>query len=204
MTSILDQLLSFLSSQRTNEVLAFVSAFATILGAAFSIWYNLQNRRRAALRAREPSAPTATEDRDQLNIQINLIKEYLLQQQQKEAINRWSNYLLSFSQYVVGAALTTSFVGDNLTPQILGVLGVVTLLSSFAQQQLRPDIRRLEAGRRVVELRQILRRAEISAAEALTTKKSDFVLQAAKGFVEELHRVQRDEWTELRRDARDF
>ena len=199
MTDLIEILRHTIELQGFDDVVAVSAALLTALGAALSMyqsWARTDRRLRHQLDSKKNLSP--------LEVQIGRIRNYLTEQQKKERMSRWSHYLLSLSQYVVGAALTTSFVASNLTGQVLGVLGVMTLLSSFAQQLLRPDIKRLAAAQRVVRLQEILGRAEISEAEAKLRNNEQALLAVARQYLDELHTVQRDEWLTWSKEAKEI
>jgi hypothetical protein len=170
--------------ERLAETSSFLSAAAAIAGIIFSL---------AANWAKSRVVPEKDDARlDQLAIQISHIKNYREKQLFQASVNRISSYLLNISQYVVGAALVTSSISDALPKDLLGVLGVITLLSSFAHQQLRPDIKRAAAARRVIELTELLRAAEITAA-GIPDKNDAAALHAAREYMISLHKIQRDD-----------
>ena len=171
-----------------REPLTSLSLVASIMGVILSLLSTWRRGSRALLKKAEDSV-------DQLTIQISHIKGYLEKQLFQERINKFSSYALNTSQYVVGGALVTSFISDTLPKDVLGMLGAVTLLSSFAHQQLRPDIKRVAAARRVVELTELLRAAEITAAGISEKADPQLTLSAAREYMVVLHRIQRDELT---------
>lgn len=80
-----------------------------------------------------------------------------------QQIERWSRFSassLTFAQYVVGGSLATSFIQKSLSPEIVGVLGVIVVGASIASQRYRPDVRSRAAALRRRHLQHILREAE--------------------------------------------
>jgi hypothetical protein len=75
-------------------------------------------------------------------------------------VNWWTSHVLRFGQYVVGGILATAFVRDTLTPNIVGLLGVLVLMASLVHQHFRPDVTLQECRARVYRLRRLVRRAE--------------------------------------------
>jgi hypothetical protein len=75
-------------------------------------------------------------------------------------VNWWTSHILRFGQYVVGGVLATAFVKDTLTPNIVGLLGVLVLMASLVYQHFRPDVTLQECRARVYRLRRLVRRAE--------------------------------------------
>ena len=81
-------------------------------------------------------------------------------------LNWWASNLLRFSQYVIGGVLATAFVRDNLSPNNVGLLGVLVLMASLIHQHFRPDTTLQECRFRVFRLRRTLRRVEDEYAAA--------------------------------------
>ena len=81
----------------------------------------------------------------------------------QESIAKWNgraNTSLTFGQYVVGGVLASSFVQESLTPQVVGFLGVLVLVSSLVHQRYRPDLQASGARQRVMKLRALIREIE--------------------------------------------
>jgi hypothetical protein len=95
---------------------------------------------------------------------IDEAREILQSQEGYEKRNRWSAGSLSFGQYVIGGILATSFVQESLSPQIVGFLGVLVLVSSLINQRFRPDLKATGARIRVAKLRAVVRKAETDLA----------------------------------------
>lgn len=61
----------------------------------------------------------------------------------QESLAKWNSRAaasLTFGQYIVGGVLASSFVQESLTPQVVGLLGVLVLISSLIHQRYRPDL----------------------------------------------------------------
>ena len=71
-------------------------------------------------------------------------------------------FLLSFTQYVIGAAIASSFAQQTFAPQMIGTLGLLVLLATAVQQRYRPDSKSQKAEQRVMSLRRLARHAEDS------------------------------------------
>ncbi|WP_157372685.1 hypothetical protein [Photobacterium marinum] len=81
----------------------------------------------------------------------------------QKVISKWQGVAatsLTFSQYIVGGVLTTSFIQDNLSSQVVGLLGLLVLVSSLIHQQFRPDLKSRFAKERIVTLRGLIRAIE--------------------------------------------
>jgi hypothetical protein len=82
---------------------------------------------------------------------------------QQERVARWAgraNGLLIFGQVVIGGVLATSFVQSQIDQELIGLFGLLVLVSSLIHQQFRPDMKSRNARRRVYKLRHLLRDAE--------------------------------------------
>jgi len=92
----------------------------------------------------------------------------------QERIAKWqgkSATSLTFSQYIIGGVLTTSFIQENLTQEIVGFLGLLVLMSSLIHQHFRPDLQSRFAKKRIVTLRNLVRQVE-DGLFAIQKKKS--------------------------------
>ena len=74
--------------------------------------------------------------------------------------NRWTSSLLTIGQYIIGGLLASSFVQQSLRPDLVGVLGLLVLISSLIYQHFRPDIQLRGAMSRALRLRAVIRSAE--------------------------------------------
>jgi hypothetical protein len=72
----------------------------------------------------------------------------------------WSAHLLTFGQYIIGGVLASSFVQQTLSANIIGLFGVLVLLSSLIKQQYRPDVRANAASFRAAQLQTLIRDTE--------------------------------------------
>jgi hypothetical protein len=81
----------------------------------------------------------------------------------QESTTKWQGFAatsLTFSQYIVGGVLTTSFIQDTLSSQVVGLLGLLVLISSLIHQHFRPDLKSRFAKERIVTLRSLVRSVE--------------------------------------------
>jgi len=115
----------------------------------------------------------------------------------QEQLAKWSQRagaLLSFGQYVVGGVLTTSFIQESLSNKVVGLLGVLVLVSSLIYQQYRPDILARSARYRVIELRTVIRNAEDMLYEMRTDpKNAPPVIELRKMVSERLAEIEKSE-----------
>ena len=81
----------------------------------------------------------------------------------QEGIATWqgrSATALTFSQYIIGGVLATSFIQETMSSGVVGFLGLLVLISSLLHQHFRPDLQRRSARERVISLRHLIRSAE--------------------------------------------
>jgi hypothetical protein len=96
------------------------------------------------------------------------MNEALEKQSELAVAHRIAGGLLTFSQFVVGGLLASSFLQENLSKNIVGILGLVVLFSSLLRQHYRPDVKFRGALLRATQLKILIRQAEdyVYAAEA--------------------------------------
>jgi hypothetical protein len=137
-------------------IAALVSALAGLVAAVASALTS-----RLQLDRTRPNAVDDSEVSDsERDVRLNEARDVL---QRQETIVRWycrAAALLTFSQYIVGAILATSFVQESLPREIVGFLGVLVLGSSLVHHRYRPDIQSRDARQRAAQLRTVIRTAE--------------------------------------------
>src|SRR4051812_19736336 len=122
------------------------ATFAAVSGVVASL-LGLVMASRFAFRFRSAGVPDKDADLDD-SVRIREVKDAIDRQ---EGVARWSgrtSALLLFSQVVIGGVLATSFAQSELDKRIVGVLGVLVLVSSLIHQQFRPDLKQRGARRR--------------------------------------------------------
>lgn len=78
-------------------------------------------------------------------------------------ISRWNTYsstLLTIGQFVVGGVLASSFIQESLSPNLIGLLGVIVLITSLINQRFRPDLHAAQAKQRMYKARRLMRGIE--------------------------------------------
>jgi ParB-like chromosome segregation protein Spo0J len=137
-------------------IAALISALAGLVAAvASALTSRLQLDRKRSNAVDDGEAPDPERD-----VRLNEAREVL---QCQETIARWycrAAASLTFSQYIVGGILATSFVQESLSKEIVGFLGVLVLGSSLVHHRYRPDIQSREARQRAAQLRTVIRTAE--------------------------------------------
>jgi hypothetical protein len=73
---------------------------------------------------------------------------------------RWSSNLLTFSQYVLGGVMATSFIQKQLSPEAIGVFGVLVIAASLVKQHYHPEIDRQNASQKANQLEALVRQSE--------------------------------------------
>ena len=107
-----------------------------------------------------PKAPPVSPIRTHLQARFSEARAALDTQQRRARLYSWASTLLIFGQYIVGAALASSFVQETVSRTVVGSLGLVVLLASAIQQRFRPDAATRSAKRRILQMRRALRTAE--------------------------------------------
>lgn len=95
-----------------------------------------------------------------LENRMNELKRYLREQENIAKRNKLSGNLLTIGQYIVGGLLATSFIQEQISNVMVGILGLIVLFSSTVHQKFRPDLKSAAAQSRATKLKQLLRRAQ--------------------------------------------
>jgi hypothetical protein len=106
----------------------------------------------------DPRPPESTQPH--LEARISEVRAAIRRQRVSERLSGISSAALTFSQYVVGAVLATSFVQQSLSNRTIGGLGVVVVFASVCHQRYRPDVIHRQAKARRARLAKALRQAE--------------------------------------------
>ena len=131
---------------------AMISALAALLAAIMSAF---TARLRFNNVTPSPAEDAESPDPDQ-DTRLNEARSYLRRQ---EAMAKWNCRAaasLTFSQYIVGGILATSFVQEALPREVVGFLGLLVLVSSLVHHRYRPDIYSRGARERAVELKALI------------------------------------------------
>lgn len=136
-----------------NSLATIIGIAATLLGVVFSM--------AGALSFRRKLQPLPGEDAP-LEQQVSLddVRSALKRHQRIAFRALWTDRSLIFGQVVVGGILTSAFIQESLSKSMIGLLGLVVLVSSLIHQQVRPDLRYRGAIRRVMNLRRLERETE--------------------------------------------
>lgn len=140
-------------------VAASVATLASVLGAVIAGVTKRLLVFRDVLRSGVEITFEATEDPEN-DSRLPQIRDALMWQ---ESIAKWNGRAsgsLVFGQYIIGGVLASSFVQESLTAQIVGLLGVLVLMSSLVHQRYRPDLQASDARYRMLKLKALIREIE--------------------------------------------
>lgn len=117
---------------------------------------------------------------------------------------RWSGRLLTFTQYIVGAVLATSFVKQEISPRLIGAAGVIVVVASGITQHFNPGIGAEVAAQKADQLEALIRETEDAMLVIETTNSSDDddpqpILELLKKFSTEMTKIRATLQTSPRR-----
>jgi hypothetical protein len=136
-------------------VTTVASAVLTALAAALSSFATKRAKLISAINERQP------ERRDyKSEVRLPEIDALLAEESSRKTLYRYSAAFLVCGQFVVGGLLASSFVADNLSKSLVGILGLLVLASSLVNQHFRPDILHKAAASRMTKLRILKRHIE--------------------------------------------
>ncbi|EKV00204.1 hypothetical protein Lepto7375DRAFT_2307 [Leptolyngbya sp. PCC 7375] len=139
------------------ETLGLIAGIvATFLAAVVSA-FSERRTKESKTSQLDLTAPTEDLARD---CRLYELRSSLQRQESIARLNSWSDSLLTFGQYIIGGLLASSFIQDSAPKQVVGILGVLVLLSSLIRQRYRPDIKAVGAKRRVALIRSFIREVE--------------------------------------------
>jgi len=136
---------------RTGPLVSVVAIAASVVGSLIA----------ARLSKTERVSPPSLETKDIR--ELVRIAEIASALQRQERIATWSgraDVLLVFGQVVIGGLLASTFLQDELSKSVIGLLGVLVLVASLVHKQFRPDVNYAAARQRAVLHRQLLRETE--------------------------------------------
>jgi hypothetical protein len=128
---------------------SLAAAIATLASAAMSAHLGRMN-----------TPKSASHNGDQLQLRIQEITETIIVERKRSNTHRYAGALLTFTQFIIGGLLASSFLRESLTQDIVGVLGLLVLFSSLVRQHYKPEIQHLAAQRRAIQLQALIRYAE--------------------------------------------
>jgi hypothetical protein len=107
-----------------------------------------------------PTVPKIDTARDHLITRLNQASELERRDRILSNVCRWSSRLFTFSQYIVGGALTLSFVKQQFSAQTIGVFGVVVFVASGLNQHFNPSGRAEVAETAAEQFEDLIRETE--------------------------------------------
>lgn len=156
------------SESRIVVAALILSAVATVLGAVtsaskafiqdatFEFIRATVGRTKPSLQLQEGESTPDLVKSARLDDLINIQKRF----KSSARISGFSYNSLIFGQYIIGALLASSFIQQTFSPNLIGVLGVLVLLSSAIQQRFRPDVIAAHAKMQTVKANRLIRRIE--------------------------------------------
>jgi hypothetical protein len=200
----MDKLLEFFNSNNTQILAVFITGFTTIFAALISGYATFQAEKLKSKSEKEIlKTNNAVQDNETLSLEqrkrghlktrMNEVTFSVQRYNREATVQRWSNNFLVFGQYVVGVALTSSFLQQSLTPTWIGILGLIVLLTTVIHQRFRPDAKKKIAEAKVVLLQTTIRNAQ----DELALNDTPPVEKIIKRITRTLNRVEieeSDEW----------
>lgn len=131
-------------------------------------------------------------------------KNALDRQQSLATRYRFADATLIFGQYIIGGVLASSFIQQSLNPQIIGLMGVLVLVSSLIRQRYRPDLQAAGARSRVAILRGLIRDTEDRIYALENGRENTMKIFEIREIVSKgLKAVEESELLDLRKNAGD-
>ena len=135
-------------------IAAVIGAVAATLSALIPSLAQKTESVSAALKSR------TAEDEIGLQARLREAKNALRRQRRLSTAYRSAGSLLTFSQVVIGGVLTSSFVQQSLSKDLVGILGLIVLAASLVRQYSRPEVLFIGARQRAAQLKALIRDAE--------------------------------------------
>jgi hypothetical protein len=88
-------------------------------------------------------------------------------------VYHWSERFFTLTQYVVGGALTTSFAKQQLSPQFIGISGLIVVTVSALNQKLNPGANAQTASQQADQLDTLVHEIEDQMIVIQTTRTDD-------------------------------
>jgi hypothetical protein len=147
-------------------VAAILGAVASIGAALIAKFYDtLVGARHRSVEVRGVGIQLANEKQEVDPVEpaierLDEARDMLRRQQSMAKSNRWISTSLTVGQYIIGGLLASSFLQQSLSPNVVGLLGLLVLVSSLLFQHFRPDIRLRGALARSLLLKALIRASE--------------------------------------------
>jgi len=145
-----------ISTEGLAPLLTAVAAIASTVAAAVMFYAQKYPRQKEQVY----DIVSGPDDTLEAQCRLHEAKSELLRQ---EGLATWQGRAartLTFSQYIIGGGLATSFIQETLSPRLVGLMGLLVLVSSLLHQHFRPDLQQRAAKERAVSIRRLIRQAE--------------------------------------------
>jgi hypothetical protein len=132
--------------------------------------------------------------RNQVYTRITEARLAKLKQERRARWSRWSANSLTFGQYIIGIVMGTAFVQKTLSPNIIGIFGVLVVVSSALKQHYHPEATAQIAVQRAYDLESLIRQSEDRLVVIETTVDRDaddpaLVLELLERISAEISRI---------------
>jgi hypothetical protein len=143
-----------------DALVAVVSGMATLIAALLSSLA----KRRVTTTIEDFIKPSRSKEKfpheDGLSIRFREVREEFQRQKRVAMVNHLASSILTFGQFIIGGLLATSFLQENLSKSVIGVIGLLVLTSSLVRQYYHPDIQAAAATGRAAKLKAMIRKAQ--------------------------------------------
>jgi hypothetical protein len=179
----------FLLSAEAIEILAAIlGALATALGGAAGsglfekLWQIFQRKHLATDTTLTvladgntpvPGKTRAEIAKAQAIHRIDGARTAMLRQVRRAKWGKFSSNSLTFGQYVIGAVMASAFVQKSLSPNIVGIFGIVVLIASAMKQHYHPDANVQNALQSASQLETLISQSEDRLVVIQTTAASN-------------------------------
>lgn len=106
------------------------------------------------------STPRWNRAKAQVLTRIGEARALRLAQERAARRARWATNSLVFGQYVIGGAMATSFLQRSLSPNVIGIFGVLVVVASLLKQHYHPETNAQSAWQKASQLSVLVRQSE--------------------------------------------
>lgn len=177
--------------------LVAVSALSVLLALGLQIFSRLFFKRKDTFTIGNEVSPHVETTNWEVDTRLSEARREL---ERQEEIIRWNHLTinsLTFGQYVIGVVLALSFIENSLPAAAVGFLGILVIVSSLIHQRFRPDIKVQNTFKRVIWLRQLIRKAEDMIFEMKRKKDVEGVHAVRQKVSEGLSEMEKSELDDM-------
>lgn len=109
----------------------------------------------------------------QVLLRVGEARSAARKQQRLTTWARLSSNSLTFGQYVIGGVMATSFAQKSLSPDIIGIFGLLVVAASLLKQHYHPDVNAQNAAQHAAELEALIRQSEDRLVVIAATRDSN-------------------------------